>query len=166
MLYEGEDDYSIVKVMDFGMARILDSNNQLMTSVCGTPAYMAPEVIMNEKYDISCDIWSLGIVLYVMLCGYPPFDAESNEENMNNIKSGNFKFPSPDWDNVSDLAKDLVKSMITVDPKKRITAKEVLNHEWMVKNVDTKLWISDNLKKYNARRRLKVKEDYFREPSS
>lgn len=138
------------------MARILDDKHQLMTSVCGTPAYMAPEVLMNQKYDVNCDVWSLGVVLYVMLCGYPPFDSDSNEENMNNIKAGKYSFPSPDWDNVSDQAKDLVRKMLTPDPKKRITAEEVLKHPWMVEHADRKLSISENLRKYNARRKLKV----------
>ncbi len=97
-----ETDQSIVKVSDFGMAKVLDNRTHLMSTVCGTPAYLAPEVIMNMKYDCTCDIWSLGVVLYVMLCGYPPFDSESNEENLKNVTSGNFSFPSPDWDQVSE----------------------------------------------------------------
>lgn len=83
------------------MAKILGDKTQLMSTVCGTPAYLAPEVLQNQKYDVACDIWSLGVVLYVMLCGYPPFDSESNEENMRNITSGTFQFNSPDWDKVS-----------------------------------------------------------------
>lgn len=163
ILYEEEDDTSIIKLTDFGMAKIVDSNKGVMSTVCGTQAYLAPEVLNNEKYDTACDIWSLGVVLYVMLCGYPPFDSESNEENLANIKAGKFEYASPDWDNITangtypvTAAKDLVKKMLTPDPKMRITADQIIKHPWLVENSSDKLSISENLKKYQAKRRLKV----------
>lgn len=102
LLYEEEENESLVKICDFGVAKVLEDKQQLMSTYCGTHGYQAPEILKNQKYDCACDIWSLGIVVYVMLCGYPPFDSESNEENHKNIVAGKFKFPSPDWDKVSD----------------------------------------------------------------
>lgn len=155
LLFEEEGDHSLIKVADFGMAKIVDNSTNVMSTVCGTQAYLAPEVISNQKYDFACDIWSLGVVLYVMLCGYPPFDSDSNEENTKNIKGGIFSFPSPDWDNVSENAKDLVRKMLTPDPKLRITADKILTHPWLVENSENVLNITEKLRKYNARRKLK-----------
>lgn len=73
-----------------------------MSTVCGTPAYLAPEIINNEKYGPACDCWSLGVILYVLLCGYPPFDDESNAKMVQQVKAGKFDFPSPEWDEISD----------------------------------------------------------------
>lgn len=159
-----------MKVSDFGMAKVLDSRTQLMSTICGTPAYTAPEVFLGQKYDCSCDIWSLGVVLYVMLCGYPPFDSESNEENRKNMTEGNLEFHSPDWDEISangrimiKAAKDLLRKMINPTPSERITAEGILKHPWLVENSDTKLQISEKLRKYNARRKLRVGFIYVRQ---
>lgn len=91
-----------MKICDFGVAKILEDKEATMSTNCGTLAYQAPEVIQGQKYDSACDIWSIGIVLYVMLCGYSPFDSDDNTENRNNILAGNYTFASPDWDNVSE----------------------------------------------------------------
>lgn len=84
---------------------MLEDKQQLMSTNVGTLGYQAPEILQNQKYDCACDVWSLGIVLYVMLCGYPPFDSESNEDNLKNIVAGKFTFASPDWDKVSDIGR-------------------------------------------------------------
>jgi len=83
---------------DFGLAKMLDSGNQMMSTVCGTPSYLAPEIINGQKYGTQCDVWSLGVILYTLLCGYPPFSDENNATMMTSIKQGAFEFPSPDWD--------------------------------------------------------------------
>lgn len=105
LLYLEENPDSTIKVSDFGLARVLDSKSQLMSTVCGTPAYLAPEILKNEKYGPSCDCWSLGVILYVILCGYPPFGDEANDEMFQKIKNGEVSFPSPEWDEISDNGK-------------------------------------------------------------
>lgn len=102
ILFSEKDPESTVKIADFGLARVLESKNQLMSTVCGTPAYLAPEIISNEKYGPACDCWSLGVILYVLLCGYPPFDDDNNAVMVQQVKSGDFDFPSPDWDEISE----------------------------------------------------------------
>lgn len=108
LLYLDENLDSTIKVSDFGLARILDSKSQLMSTMCGTPAYLAPEIIKNERYGPACDCWSLGVILYVILCGYPPFGDEANEEMFCKIKEASIDFPSPEWDEISDEAKGLI----------------------------------------------------------
>jgi len=156
LLYEEEGEHSIIKLADFGMAKIVDTHaTRGMSTVCGTAAYTAPEVMENQKYGFACDVWSMGCVLYVMLCGSHPFDSDSNEENEKSIKMGILAFPSPDWDNVSGHAKDLVKKMLTADPYTRITPEEILKRPWIEEHSNNALNISEKLKKYNARRRFK-----------
>lgn len=82
---------------------------------------MAPEIILGDGYTESIDFWSMGVILYIMLCGFPPFFHENNDELFNIIKSGTFSFPSPAWDNISKDAKDLIRGLLTVDNKKRLT---------------------------------------------
>ena len=117
-----------IKLIDWGGARYF-SKNKKMTKINGTPYYIAPEVL-NEVYDEKCDIWSAGVILYILLCGYPPFNGETDKEIMKAVKKGEFDFPPEEWDVVSNDAKDLIKKMLTYEPKKRPTALEVLQHVW------------------------------------
>ena len=99
----------------------------MMKTACGTPGYVAPEILNNKGYDSSAvDMWSTGVILYILLCGFPPFYEEELPALFDQILRGRYDFPSPWWDTISLPAKALVKRMLTVDPKKRITAKEVL----------------------------------------
>ena len=100
-----------------------------MHTVVGTPYYVAPEVLRGE-YDKMCDVWSLGIILYVFLCGYPPFEGDNNKEIFKNVLKSKLEFDPADWDTVSDEAKDLVSKMLNKDPKKRLSAEDCLSHEW------------------------------------
>ena len=118
----------IVKLIDWGGARYF-SKNKKMSTIKGTPYYIAPEVI-KEVYDEKCDIWSLGVILYVLLCGYPPFNGDSDVEIIQNVQRGKFVFPEEEWDVISPECKDLIKKMLTYEPAKRIGAKEVLLHPW------------------------------------
>lgn len=95
----------------------------------GTPYYIAPEVL-NKNYNQKCDIWSAGIIMYILLCGYPPFNGSSDEKIIEKIQRGKFIFPAEEWENVSAEAKHLIKVMLTKDPKKRPNATELLKHPW------------------------------------
>jgi serine/threonine protein kinase len=156
LLYATTDPNSIIKITDFGLAKVI--NNDLMTTACGTPGYVAPEILIGKGYDNAVDYWSIGVIIYVMLCGFPPFFEDSNEKLFDAIKKGEYEFPSPQWDEISDYAKDLIKKLLVVDPYKRIDADGILKHPWIVgdvtprKNLPT---VSAKIKEFNARRRLK-----------
>lgn len=149
---------NIIKIIDWGTARFFDKSKK-MNRISGTPYYIAPEVLA-EKYDEKCDVWSCGVIMYIMLCGYPPFNAESDELILEKIKTGKFTFPPEEWDTISPLAKDLVSKMLTFHPSKRLSASECLEHKWLVANnnktVDKKISIRclNNMKKFHANRKL------------
>lgn len=148
-----EDD--TIKLVDFGLAK---KNVTPLTTPCGSPAYVAPEVLERQAYGCEVDWWSLGVILYILLCGFPPFHDE-----MNNLKrlyrkirkglTGN-SFPSPYWDKISDEAKDLVKKLLTVDPKKRGNGETIMNHPWTKTN-STATIVTDQLKHHSLRQRMK-----------
>jgi calcium/calmodulin-dependent protein kinase I len=156
LLYATTDPNSIIKITDFGLAKVI--NNDLMTTACGTPGYVAPEILTGKGYDIAVDYWSIGVILYVMLCGFPPFSEDSNEKLFEMIKTGNYEFPSPQWDPISDYAKDLIKKLLVVDPSKRLTADGILKHPWVVGDVTPRKnlpSVTAKIKEFNARRKLK-----------
>ena len=124
-----------VELCDFGFARLFDEAAGMMMSTCGTPEYVAPEVLKHTGYSASCDVWSMGVVLYVMLSGYTPFYSDNTSKLFKQIMNGKFQMPASEWGAISDDAKDLVRQMLTVDPHKRITAKGSLQHPWIVKNL-------------------------------
>ena len=134
LLYKTRDADSILKVSDFGFSKFIipKAQEQLFTA-CGTPTYVAPEIIGNFGYDCKVDCWSLGVILYVMLCGYPPFYAEENSELFKLIKDCDYEFHEPYWDNISAEAKDLIKKLLVSDPKVRLSAEEILKHPWITK---------------------------------
>ena len=135
LLYSSNEENAMIKVSDFGFAKFLipKAQEQLFTA-CGTPSYVAPEIIESKGYDSKVDCWSLGVILYVMLCGFPPFYADDNNTLFNYIKTAEFEFHSPYWDNVSENAKDLIKKLLVADPKKRLSAVEILKHPWITQN--------------------------------
>jgi serine/threonine-protein kinase Chk2 len=126
-----------VKVADFGLAKIIGEES-FTTTLCGTPSYVAPEILedsKNRRYTRAVDVWSLGVVLYICLCGFPPFSDElySNENPYTltqQIKTGRFDYPSPYWDSIGDPALDLIDRMLTVDVEKRYTIDDCLDHPW------------------------------------
>eukprot|EP00826_Nyctotherus_ovalis_P041211 TRINITY_DN4122_c0_g2_i4.p2 TRINITY_DN4122_c0_g2~~TRINITY_DN4122_c0_g2_i4.p2 ORF type:complete len:228 (-),score=72.53 TRINITY_DN4122_c0_g2_i4:666-1349(-) len=131
----GADGKINVKVIDFGAALFVPPSVKMVERL-GTPYYIAPEVL-NGNYNEKCDIWSIGVILYILLSGHPPFNGENDEEIMRAVKQGKYHFKSilpitegPTWSNVSDAAKDLIRQMLAYDPEKRITAEQAYKHKW------------------------------------
>jgi calcium/calmodulin-dependent protein kinase I len=94
----------------------------MATTTCGTPGYVSPEILSEKPYGKECDYWSIGVVLYILLCGFPPFYDDDNFALFEKIKKCQYDFPSPSWDNISNEAKDIIKNLLVVDPAKRLTA--------------------------------------------
>jgi len=127
-----EDRVKTLKVADFGLAQRVD---EPLYTVCGTPTYVAPEILTETGYGLEIDVWAMGVILYIMLCGFPPFVSANNnqEELFDDILSGQYSFPSPYWDDVSELARDLIVHMLQQNPKLRYSAEDVLDHPWLWK---------------------------------
>lgn len=119
----------MIKVADFGLSKVI-WDNETMTP-CGTVGYTAPEIVKDERYSKSVDMWALGCVLYTLLCGFPPFYDESIQVLTQKVARGQYTFLSPWWDDISKPAQDLVSHLLTVDPEKRFTIKEFLQHPWI-----------------------------------
>ena len=128
---ESEDD---LKIIDFGLSRFEDAGTHMTTRV-GTPYYIAPEVL-EKKYGNSCDLWSIGVITYILLCGYPPFFGDNDNEIFLSIQKGSFKFLSPEWDEISDEAKAFIKRLLQVDPSLRPGASQALVDPWFEKTMD------------------------------
>ena len=129
ILYASKEDCSIIKISDFGLARFI--SGELATTAVGTPGYVAPEIIAGKAYGREVDYWSIGVILYILLCGFPPFFEENNQQLFEMIKKCEYEFPSPYWDDISDSAKDLIKSLLVADPSKRLNADMILRHPWV-----------------------------------
>ena len=137
ILMDGKSEDLIIKIIDWGCATTIDkSKNERLTSIEGTSYYIAPEVLKGN-YDEKCDIWSCGVILYILLCGYAPFFGESDEEIFKAVEKGVYDFPNAEWDSVSEEAKELVKKMLEIDPEKRISALDAMQDVW-IKNHESK----------------------------
>ena len=133
-LFESPDENSDLKIIDFGLSKILDGGRlQRMKTRAGTPYYISPEVLAGN-YDMSCDMWSAGCMLYILLCGYPPFYGDNNQEILQMVSRGVFDYDGEEWDDISNEAKDLINKLIT-RPERRMTAAEALQHPWMRHNI-------------------------------
>ncbi|XP_026066593.1 calcium/calmodulin-dependent protein kinase type II subunit beta-like isoform X11 [Carassius auratus] len=149
-----------VKLADFGLAIEVQGDQQAWFGFAGTPGYLSPEVLRKEAYGKPVDIWACGVILYILLVGYPPFWDEDQHKLYQQIKAGAYDFPSPEWDTVTPEAKNLINQMLTINPSKRITAQEALKHPWVcqrstVASMMHRQETVECLKKFNARRKLK-----------
>ncbi|XP_022190351.1 calcium/calmodulin-dependent protein kinase type II alpha chain isoform X15 [Nilaparvata lugens] len=149
-----------VKLADFGLAIEVQGEQHAWFGFAGTPGYLSPEVLKKEPYGKPVDIWACGVILYILLVGYPPFWDEDQHRLYAQIKAGAYDYPSPEWDTVTPEAKNLINQMLTVNPSKRITASEALKHPWIcqrerVASIVHRQETVDCLKKFNARRKLK-----------
>lgn len=126
----------ILKLADFGLARVVKSP---IFTVCGTPTYVAPEILEEAGYGLKVDMWAAGVITYIMLCGFPPFRSakKDQDELFDLIMEGDYEFLSPYWDNVSNEAKDLISKLLVVNHNERYSAEEVLSHPWIKHRVDS-----------------------------
>lgn len=167
LLYKDKTDASL-KLADFGFAQVV-APNQLLTTSCGSPNYVAPEIINKESkgYDYRADLWSVGVILFVLLAGYPPFYEEDMDALFLQVIRGQYEMDPEDWCYISEDAKDLVKKMLVVNPEQRISIEAILVHPWISKTLekDNHPHLSrtaSNLKSYNLRRKFKGAVDVVR----
>jgi len=172
LLLASKDDDTNIKIADFGFAKHISAK---LNSICGTPDYLAPEIcrLLDLKdtpkdkrpcYDTKCDIWSAGVIVYILLGGYPPFFDDNRKRLFKKIKAGKFEFHKQYWSDVSEDAKDFISLMLTVDYTKRPSAKQLLQHPWL-KQLGIVLSGNDlstakaELKRFNSRRKFKAAVD-------
>ena len=161
LLYANDSSEALIKVADFGLSK---ESGQAMLTICGTPGYVAPEIILGKPYNSAIDIWSVGVIAYILLAGYEPFYDERGDTHIfRKIIKGDFEFHSPWWDDVSDEAKDFVSKLLKLDPLKRLSADQALEHPWIL-SAETmteargrrQLNVEDNMRQYIARRKMKA----------
>uniref|UniRef100_A0A671TBP5 calcium/calmodulin-dependent protein kinase n=1 Tax=Sinocyclocheilus anshuiensis TaxID=1608454 RepID=A0A671TBP5_9TELE len=145
-----------VKLADFGLAIEVQGDQQAWFGFAGTPGYLSPEVLRKDPYGKPVDIWACGVILYILLVGYPPFWDEDQHKLYQQIKAGAYDFPSPEWDTVTAEAKNLINQMLTINPAKRITADQALKHPWVCQRSTVASMVHrqetvECLRKFNAR---------------
>jgi serine/threonine protein kinase len=163
ILYATPAEDSPIKIADFGLAKLYDPNlsSDGLHTMCGTPGYVAPEILKRDKskgYGAAVDMWSTGVIMYILLCGYPPFYDEVQEKLFRQIVKGKYEFPSPEWDEVSKEAIDLIKSLLQTDPNLRLSPAQALRHPWMnadTGKIDSHVIETTNLKKYIRQQKFK-----------
>jgi len=127
----------VIKVTDFGLSK--DFGAGTLKTSCGTPDYVAPEVLKGLPYDNSVDIWSIGVITYILLCGFPPFYGNSDQQIFEKIMKADYDFPSPDWDDISEEAKEFISAILVLDYNTRPTAPDCLLAPWLDNNTKTQL---------------------------
>ncbi|XP_028853566.1 MAP kinase-activated protein kinase 2-like [Denticeps clupeoides] len=139
LLYNSKDMNGVLKLTDFGFAKETTLHNTLQTP-CYTPYYVAPEVLGPEKYDKSCDMWSLGVIMYILLCGYPPFYSNTGQAispgMKRRIRMGQYEFPNPEWAEVSQEAKQMINQLLKTDPNERMSITQFMNHPWINQSME------------------------------
>ncbi|XP_018312659.1 calcium/calmodulin-dependent protein kinase type 1 isoform X1 [Mycetomoellerius zeteki] len=157
LLYYSPDEDSKIMISDFGLSKMEDSG--IMATACGTPGYVAPEVLAQKPYGKAVDVWSIGVISYILLCGYPPFYDENDANLFAQILKGEFEFDSPYWDDISASAKDFIGKLMCVNVEERYTCKQALAHPWISGNAASNKnihgTVSEQLKKNFAKSRWK-----------
>lgn len=160
LLLASKEKGAAVKLADFGLAVESEGDRTAWHGFAGTPGYLSPEVLRKEPYGKPADVWACGVILYILLVGYPPFWDEDQQRLYSQIKAAAYEYPSPEWDSVSKEAKELIDLMLAIDQKKRVTATEALKHPWIAEKQTYAATFHRQetiagLKKFNARRKLK-----------
>ncbi|KAG7454593.1 hypothetical protein MATL_G00261450 [Megalops atlanticus] len=130
LLYFNPQDESKIMISDFGLSK-MEGTGDVMSTACGTPGYVAPEVLAQKPYSKAVDCWSIGVIAYILLCGYPPFYDENDSKLFEQILKADYEFDSPYWDDISDSAKDFISNLMEKDPAKRFTCEQALRHPWI-----------------------------------
>ncbi|KAL0962843.1 hypothetical protein UPYG_G00346230 [Umbra pygmaea] len=130
LLYFNPQDESKIMISDFGLSK-MEGSGEVMSTACGTPGYVAPEVLAQKPYSKAVDCWSIGVIAYILLCGYPPFYDENDSKLFEQILKADYEFDAPYWDDISDSAKDFIASLMEKDPAKRYTCDQALRHPWI-----------------------------------
>mmetsp|Transcript_86316 Transcript_86316/g.222299 ORF Transcript_86316/g.222299 Transcript_86316/m.222299 type:complete len:508 (-) Transcript_86316:486-2009(-) len=158
-LTKGKVDRNVLKIIDFGLSCRFEANQSLSTRA-GTPYYVAPQVL-SGRYDRMCDLWSVGVIMYVLLCGYPPFSGRTDQEVLARVRQGAFSFEAKDWRHISEDAKALISGLLKMDPKERTTAEQALNHDWIklkaprAGNANLQESFVQNLREFRVQNKLK-----------
>jgi serine/threonine protein kinase len=160
LLLRSKEDDSAVKIADFGFAKRVERPNSLKTQ-CGTPGYVAPEILEGIPYDECADMWSVGVILYILLGGYPPFIENNQRELFRKIRKGDYEFHPEYWSSVSEEARELISHLLTVKPSSRLSAKNALKNKWITQDAadleEKSLEVNlQELKKFNAKRKFKA----------
>ncbi|XP_052792506.1 calcium/calmodulin-dependent protein kinase type IV-like isoform X2 [Mya arenaria] len=161
LLYENLSEKAKLKIADFGLSKIIGAQVTTNT-VCGTPGYCAPEVVKGKCYDTKVDMWSIGVIAYILLCGYEPFYDDEETIMYKKILKGNYEFDSPWWDNITENAKDFIRKLLIVDVKSRLSAVDALKHPWVIGSAADDKHLEETQKKikeFNAKRKLKALTD-------
>ena len=162
VLLEANKEFDQIKIIDFGTSLVIKDNEKLDEKL-GTPYYIAPEVL-QKNYGAKCDIWSIGVITYIILSGIPPFNGASDQEIMKKVKLGKFNFNDPVWKSISDQCKDFISKLLTLDQNARPAAEQALEHPWLKQahdaiisglDKDTAIGALNNLKNFNASSKLK-----------
>lgn len=143
LLYQCPDDDSKIMISDFGLSKTEDSG--IMATACGTPGYVAPEVLAQKPYGKAVDVWSIGVISYILLCGYPPFYDENDANLFAQILKGEYEFDSPYWDEISDSAKDFISHLMDLDVSARYTCREALAHPWIAEGAASDINIANSV---------------------
>ncbi|TSK13352.1 Calcium/calmodulin-dependent protein kinase type 1D [Bagarius yarrelli] len=130
LLYFNPQDGSKIMISDFGLSK-MEGTGDVMSTACGTPGYVAPEVLAQKPYSKAVDCWSIGVIAYILLCGYPPFYDENDSKLFEQILKADYEFDAPYWDDISDSAKDFISCLMEKDPAKRYTCEQALRHPWI-----------------------------------
>ncbi|KAK2917660.1 calcium/calmodulin-dependent protein kinase 1Db [Channa argus] len=130
LLYFSPDDESKIMISDFGLSK-MEGTGDVMATACGTPGYVAPEVLAQKPYSKAVDCWSIGVIAYILLCGYPPFYDENDSKLFEQILKADYEFDAPYWDDISDSAKDFISRLMEKDPEKRFICDQALQHPWI-----------------------------------
>ncbi|KAI9852553.1 MAG: hypothetical protein M1838_000421 [Thelocarpon superellum] len=166
LLFRTPEDNADLLIADFGLSRIMDEEQfHVLTTTCGTPGYMAPEIFKKTGHGKPVDIWAIGVITYFLLCGYTPFDRDSNLEEMQAILVADYSFsPIEYWRGVSEQARDFIRSCLTIDPSRRLTSHEALSHPFLAEQTpDKEADLLPTVKKnFNARRTLHAAIDTIR----